>query len=189
MKNKEIFRVSYSILSAWASGDYDTALKMYHRIEMEPNEYQIDGKRWHKKWEAETKKTGCMPKVFGGKKLENPITELKIEKDLNEWLQLVGVIDLVDDGKDCFGVDYKTGSIDSSQYSNGWQHSVYQILFPRMKRFEFHHYNQHKKIVDMSIVHLTDKTLVDGLEWIITQASDMKNYIDNNDLTFEQGGN
>ena len=173
------FRCSYSMLSAWQSGDFDRAIKMYLRKEVEATEKMEAGKKFHLEFEAEAKTTAKLPKIFGELKFLNPEFELKKEKDIGDWIQLVGILD-VKDGE--LGIDYKTGVTESSLYAKGNQHKVYQILWPDLKRFEYYHYNQYNNKVDMSIVYLNDQTLEEGIEWVVSNASEMKNYIDNNEL-------
>lgn len=175
-------RVSYSMLSAWHSGDYDRAIAMIMRQPFEPTPAMEEGLRLHKEWEAEGRKTMAMPKVFGGAKFNKPKFELETKRvrRLNEWLTLAGVLDVFEDGK--VGKDYKSGATPATAYSNGWQHKFYKVLYTEMERFEYHCYNQYTKEATMSIVHLTDKTLEDGIEFILTNASDMRAYLENNGL-------
>jgi hypothetical protein len=174
-----MFRASYSILSAWASGDFERAISAYYKEEVETTQQMKDGKAFHEKWEKEGKKTGKLPKVFGDLKFLHPQFEIKKARVLNNWLELVGVLD-VKDGE--MAIDYKTGVTDAQTYANSYQHKVYQILFPELKRFEYYHYNQYTDKADMAIVYLNDKTLGEGVEWVVTQASEMKAYLDDNEI-------
>lgn len=176
------FRASYSVLHAWSAGQYERAVEMYFKLKEFTTEAMADGKEWHEKWEAEVKETGCLPQIFGGTKLINPITEQKIERQVDEWLEIVGVIDLQHGEKGEVLVDYKTGKTTSDNYANSFQPRVYHILRPEAKRFEFRHYDQHNHTTDTSIIHLTKKTLNDGIDWVVTQASEMHNYLTKNQL-------
>lgn len=176
-----VIRLSYSILSAWARGDTERALQMYFREETPTTPAMELGKKMHDKWEKEINKTGKMPEVFGGKKLESHATELRTKRErmLNDWLQLVGVLDLLEGS---IGRDWKCGKTSASDYSNGFQHKVYQILYPAMKKFEYHAYNPYTKEATMAIVHLSDKSLEDGLNWVMTYATDFRNHLEINNL-------
>lgn len=182
-----MLRASYSILSKWASGDWQGATEMYFRlkeIETPPMKF---GKDKHKEWEKEVNKNKRFPEVFGGREIGKFETELKVEKKLTDWLMLVGVIDLWLP-EEATVVDWKTGVISSEQYSNSFQMPVYQILKPEAKRFEFHRLNQYNKKVDMSIGYLTEKTLSSGIDWVITHASEMHSYFEENGL-YDRFGN
>ncbi len=170
-------RASYSILGAWARGEYQRAIDMYLGVEVEATPQMLAGREFHKQWENEIRQTNCLPKVFGSMKLKNPQPELKIYKDLTPWLGLVGVIDLYDDG---VIYDWKTGR--TVQNADDWQCKVYQILLPDAKRAEIHHYDQYSNEVSVSICHLTEETLMDAVEWVITMGGEMYHYLQKNDI-------
>ena len=73
-------RVSYSILNAWAHGDIDRAVAPYAGVEVDATEAMEYGKKKHADWERETKRTGCLPKRFGGRKLSSPKLELSTKR-------------------------------------------------------------------------------------------------------------
>lgn len=179
-------RVSYSILSAWARGDIDRAIAPYAGIQDEPNEAMIAGKKLHERWEQEVRRTKHLPRIFGGRNLEAPELELSTKKvrKLTDWCVLVGVLD-VKDG--CTGIDYKTGVMSATGYVNSKQHEVYQVLYPELTRFEYYCYNQHlcrsdSSRVTVGVVHLSRQTLQDGLEWILTMAAELREYLINSGL-------
>lgn len=179
--NQHVFRASYSVLNTWATGDWQRATEMYFKLDTFENEAMKQGKELHEQWANEIKATGKMPAVFGAKELTKPEVEIKKEKKLNDWLELVGVIDcldVLDDGYVLF--DWKTGK--TTVTADTCQFKVYQILFPEAKRAEIHHYDQYKKQVNVSIAHLTDQTLKEGIEWVLTLASEMHHYFTQNDL-------
>lgn len=181
----DVFRCSYSMLSAWERGDYQRALEMYIGLESEMTPAMQFGRDQHEAWEKEILETGCMPAVFGGAQL--PVgfqTEIKKEVMLNDWLQLVGVLDL---RVPKIGRDWKTGMTPANSYLSGKQHKVYQILYPGLDVFEYYSFNQHLPIghpdqVKMARVHLTDKTLEDGVEFVLRNAKAMWTYIQVNEI-------
>lgn len=176
------FRASYSILEQWSQGNWDRATTMYFKLVDFTNEYIEAGRQFHKDWEAEVTKTKAYPKDFGGKKIKGKfICEHKIEKQLDDWLELVGIIDLWLPEEKVI-IDWKSGHTPSTQYANGFQPKVYQLLLPEAKRAEIHHFNQYTRKNDMSIIHLTEKTLDEGLNWVITLASEMNEYLKENKL-------
>lgn len=177
-------RVSYSILSNWARGNYEDAVNTYLGHYPAATPAMEAGKYWHKKWERDGRQTGCLPEIFGGRKLDSPKFELDTKKVimLADWIQLVGVFDVLEPG---IGTDYKSGSSPSSAYANGFQHKVLQILEPSLKRFDYHGFNQYTNEVTMSVCHLTQKTLEEGIEYVITHASDMRSYLEQNNLVKE----
>lgn len=190
-------RVSYSILSAWDRGDWDRAIAPFVGREIEGNEFMQRGKRWHKRWEKESRKTGKIPAIFGDEKL----VDAQIEGDsrrvrqINDWLELSGVLDRIDKpewlltGKR--GIDYKLSKQNAVAWANSKQGACYKILYPELSVFEFHCHNPYLKKGDpdattMSIVHLTDKVLEEGLEWVLTTASDLRAYLEANNISIER---
>lgn len=179
-------RVSYSILSSWARGDIERAVAPYAGIEIEPTKAMEYGKKKHADWEKETKRTGRLPRRFGGRKLSSPKLELSTKKvrKLTDWCYLSGVLDVLDGDT---AIDYKTGKTPASEYMSSRQHECYQILYPNITRFEYHCCNQHLRRKDdgyitMSIVYLTKNTMREGLEWVLTMAAELREYLINNGL-------
>ena len=151
------FRASYSVLTTWAHGDWERAVKQYFKLESFTTEAMADGKRYHETWREETDKTGRLPAVFGGKKLTRPMTEIKKVVAIEPWLDLVGVIDCYDDP---VIYEYKTGKTESDIYAGSPQVGLYGLIATlsgmMADRAEIHHYDQHNKKTDMSLVWLTD---------------------------------
>lgn len=172
-----MFRASFSVLNTWAMGDWQRAIEMYLKLPYEPTPQMIEGSKYHQEWQNEIVTKNKLPQVFGGSPLKNPKAELKLEKQLTDWLELVGIIDLYD-GDTIY--DWKTGK--SKQNADGFQLKVYQILIPTARRGEIHHYDQYIKKVDVSVVHLTDKTLKEAVEWVVTFSSEMYHYLKQNGL-------
>lgn len=172
-------RLSYSILNAWSRGDYENALNMYFRKPTPTTPAMELGKKYHCEWENYIIKNQRIPKIFGHDKLNNPQPEVKIEKDLNDWLQIVGVIDLYEPDT-LTGRDWKSGTTEVNQYANGYQHKFYQILIPKMQQFYYHSFNPYNNEVSTAKIYLTNNTLQDGVEWVVTFASEIKNYLEEN---------
>lgn len=181
----KVFRASYSTLSAWANGEYDRALGMYfHTTDFDTPAMQL-GRALHDEWDHEIKATGCMPAVFGGAKLPPDFkSEIFATKMLAPWLQLRGKLDL-NIPSEYIAKDWKSGITPANDCANTMQHCVYHVLYPSLKKFEYHAFNPYARAseaVTVAIVHLTDATKTAGIEWIITHASAMKDYIETNNL-------
>ena len=179
-------RVSYSILNSWARGDIDRAVAPYTGVEIESTEAMEYGKKKHTDWEKETKRTGRLPRKFGGRKLNSPQLELGTKKvrKITDWCYLSGVLDVLDGDT---AIDYKTGRATASEYLSSHQHECYQILYPNITRFEYHCLNQHlhrtdDKHITMSIAYLNKDTLRNGIEWVLTMAAELREYLINNGM-------
>lgn len=189
--NKNKFRASYSVLSLWASGNWENAIRAYFKLGTIETKAMKDGKRIHEEWGKEIIEKCSLPKVFGGKKLNNPEVEKKIVIGLADWIDLVGVIDCVDDQ---IIYEFKTGKKTSENYANEKQVFMYGLLLNRFlggfkyKKAEIWHYDQTIKKCDMSIVYFTDKIMEDTENWIIAQSGEMHNYCLENKLYEQLGG-
>lgn len=171
----DLFRVSFSILDPWSRGDYDEAVKRWMRIETPPTQAMIDGQLLHRQWQEETTITKSLPSVFGGKSLENPLPEVKLECVLDDWIQFVGIIDCYEDG---IVHEYKTGRSDSLRWARTMQTKCYDVLARSNgmspKYAIIHHYNQHTKQITESKVYYSEYTRQLAREWIRTYASELK---------------
>lgn len=188
MTNK--FRASYSVLNIWKSGDWERAIKAYFKLEKFTTQAMADGHQWHQKWCDHINKTKTLPIEFGGQKLNNPICEKKIVVELADWLDYVFIIDCYDNPT---LHEFKTGKQSSESYAGDEQIRVYGVgatyagLY--VDRAIIHHYDQYSKRYDMSIVWLTDKTLQDAHNWIVTLSSEMHDYFVKNSLYEKFGPN
>jgi hypothetical protein len=173
------YRLSYSILNAWARGDYESAIAMVLRQPVPGTPAMEEGKRLHTLWELEGKKTNALPRVFGSLPLVHPQFEVKKEIALNDWITFVGRLDVLDIPK---AIDYKSGVTPATAFANSPQHCCYQVLYPALKSFEYHCYNPSANEVTMVIVHLNDTTLQRGIEFILSNASEIRDYCEQNDI-------
>lgn len=173
------FRASFSVLSVWEAGDWQRAIKMYFKLDTFSTPAMEFGKKQHEAWALEINSEMRLPKVFGQVKLKSPQIEKKVVIGLEDWLDLVGVPDLVD-----LPViyEFKTGKAGSEGYANSMQGRIYQLLYPEAKRVEIYHLDQYTNKVDVSYVLLTEKTKEEALDWVTSVASEMHSYFMENKL-------
>ena len=177
------FRASYTVLNMWSSGNWEEAVKYYFKLEQFTSRAMADGKDFHDSWEKHIKETSTLPEVFGGAKLVNPQTELKLVVQMDEWLELVGKIDCLEAPTIH---EFKTGKSSSESYASSWQIGVYGVLCAmsgiKIDRGIVHHFDQYKKTYDWSQVWITKDVIKDSAEWIVTHASEMHSYLVENNL-------
>lgn len=177
------FRASYTVLNKWVNGDWEGAIKTYFKMDQFTSRAMAEGKDLHKEWEAHINKTKTLPTVFGGGALKNPIAEGKKVIQLHDWLELVYIPDCIESPT---LHEFKSGKQSSLHYSNDWQIAIYAVGATLsghyIKLAKIHHYDQHTKQSDMSVVWITDKLLNNTYEKIITVASEMHNYFEENGL-------
>jgi len=182
-KDKQKFRASYSILSKWAGGQWEEAIKMYFKLETYTSPQMAEGKKWHEKWDIYITTNKALPLELGGKILISPITELKKVVNLQHWLDLVGVIDCYDNNT---VYEFKTGKQSSDAYASSKQLSIYGLLCTYaglyVEKAEIYHFDQYIGKYDMSVIWITDNMLKDAYNWIETLSSEMHSYFIENDL-------
>lgn len=171
------FQASYSVLNAWASGNWERAIKMYFKLDSFTTEAMADGSYYHDKWCEEVKKTGRLPDEFGGGPLKNPVCETRLFATISDWLELAGTPDVVDSP---IIYDYKTGKGMSELYARSKQLPVYGVLCTLnniyVEKGVILHYDQYTGKLENSYVWLTDKALQDAMNWVETYASEMHSY-------------
>jgi hypothetical protein len=184
------FRASYSILEMWQCGNWDMAIGQYFKLKKFQTEAMTAGQDIHKLWEKEVTETKKLPAVFGGKELIAPKPEFKTVVPIHDWLDLVGVIDILDEPTI---YEFKSGKTSSEVHSNSMQTGIYGVLATYagilVNKAEIYHLDQYSGKTDMSIVWLTDKLLQEASDWIETYACEMHNYFIENDLYNKFGGN
>ncbi|NLG52210.1 MAG: hypothetical protein GX552_19030 [Chloroflexi bacterium] len=181
--DKSKFQASYSVLSLWARGEWEEAVRAYFHLQRVVTPQMAEGRDYHEQWNQHICETRRLPDIFGGVPLREPVTELKLTVNLYPWLDLVGVIDCYDRPTI---YEFKTGNRSAAKYANDFQVAVYGVLATlsdlHVERAEIHRYNQYAHKADMSIVWLTDRLLRDGINWIETFASEMYQYLLENQL-------
>lgn len=189
-KMKTKYRFSYSILSKWESGNWWEAVAMYYKIPIESTTtFMEEGKKWHKQWEEEVKETGCLPKVFGDKKLNNPETEKKIEHEITENITLVGVLDLIDGDE---FTDYKSGKTGASSYLSKHQLHTYLLLANlsgyNIRRGFIRSYNQYENKAECAMMWFTPTAKEEAINWVIDNAMEMISFIEENNIAKDPKG-
>lgn len=191
MENKKnVFRASFTVLDQWNSGNFEQAIKTYFKLEKFVTPAMEDGRKWHKKWAEHIEATKTMPIEFGGAPLINPIAEQKTVIHLDDWLDLVGIID-------CYAnpilYEWKTGKSSSESYAGTKQGGIYAMLATLSQKYvekiELHHYDQYRKLSDMSIIWVTPELMDDAHNWVVTTAAEMHNYFEQNGLYDRFGAN
>ena len=136
------------------------------------------GKIKHEFYAEWIRQHGTIPDELGGGKLNKPIVETKLVKeiDLGDYiLQLVMVGDCID-GRTIY--EWKTGKSSVIKYLMSHQHDVYHLFYPETDRAEYRRYDPYTDTVDVAWVYLTDKNNEAGLKWIIDTANDFVAAVD-----------
>lgn len=153
MKAKKL-RVSYSLLKLWQKGDYEGAVNYYFKLDPITSAAMEEGRAWDDLVCNEVNTTKKFPKEWGGEKVANPQTQLKLVVPYSDEVDLVGQLDIYDDP---IIYELKTGSsADSGDYANDFQISIYFLLCElsglNAEKAIIKHFNQMKQTLDQSMV-------------------------------------
>lgn len=180
------FRASFSILRLWDDGNWQDAIKAYFKKEMIVTPAMKAGLALHKEWEQHIKENLALPPCFAGKDpkpMEYPDCELKLTAEVEDWLTFSGVIDCLEQP---IIHEFKSGATELSVWMRTMQAPCYGFLAEAngkvVNQAHIHHYNQYTKRSSMGIIWLTPELKEKAREWIVTNASEMHNYIIENNL-------
>ena len=90
-------RCSYTLLSMWRSGRFQDAINYYLKIPTLKNKAMEDGIKYDKYVNEYVSLNAKLPIDFGGDTLLNPKCQVKVVKDLNSEIDVVGVFDVLTD--------------------------------------------------------------------------------------------
>jgi len=181
--NNPKFRASYSYLKLWTEGRWEEAIKAYFKLDRYISRQMAEGSDYHNEWEAYVNAHKTLPPEFNCLPLNNPICEEKLVIPVYEWLDLVVKMDCYDNP---IIHEFKTGSLESSDYVRTYQPATYAIGNVLLKRpaksVDIHHWNQYAKKYTFSRVVVTEQLLTGGINWIEAVGSEMYSYFCDNDL-------
>ena len=177
------FRASFTILSAWESGQWERAVEMYFKLSKFTTEAMAAGKNKHEEWQQHIEQYKRLPAAFGEIQLAAPQCEYKIVTRLHDWLEVVIV-------PDCFDsptlYEFKYSQRNSNVFAQTKQVPLYAaMLIANDIPIEKGVIWRQKPMSDeseMSIVWITDTLITEAIEWLETYASEMHHYLQKNDL-------
>lgn len=167
-------RMSYSTLYALKRGDQDQAWANYWKLDFEPNQAMIDGRKAHKKWEREVLAGGQLPTEFATPHIGAVKSERKFEKEFmladDIKIVLVGVIDAYG-GQDT--ADFKLSKNPAGNWITTEQGCVYQLLRPEARRFWILAKNPTTGEITRAMRWLSSNTAKTGLQFVYTWTLEM----------------
>jgi hypothetical protein len=179
------FRISFTIASNWAKGNYKQAVASYLKLQTYTSEAMENGKKQHELIKIYVEKHGKLPEFFDNTPLIKPVCEKKQEVMINDWVQLVFI-------PDCWNVktilEYKfTKDTDGiSKYVNSNQVELYALGMSKMgieiTRGEYLAADLIRKESSRAIIWISETTLKNTEEWLLEQAASFKHYLLENNL-------
>lgn len=180
-------KLSFSILDAWAKGNWEQAVSYYLGKPFPPTPAMELGRLKHQIWERQIKQSQCLPQELGGELLESPVLEQKYEKLIpfsdDIVILLRGVPDCSDDYSDGVAIhEFKCGMTTAKTYIDSLQLDYYKLLLPQANIGYYHCYNPYFDRMTRGIKYLSDKNGRAALEHIISNAGEMIDYLQSQKL-------
>jgi hypothetical protein len=182
-------KLSFSILSAWEKGRWESAVGMYLGKDLPSTLYMDLGKVKHQQWADYTMRTGRMHPELGGDEFKQPIVEQKYEKRIpfSDDIEILirGIIDVEDDN---VLIDYKCGRSTPSSYVDGWQLDLYKLLRPKATLGKYICHNPYTNENSRGIKFLDESNAQHALDNIITWGSEIIDYLQSHKLLIDYKG-
>lgn len=174
-----IIAYSFTVFDAWQNSNEEQLLDNLLKRDKPKTEPLLFGIKMHGEWQREVDTTKAIPKALGGEKLNNPTTELFLQRliELDDGLTVMlrGKLDCKDGAT---AYDWKTGKKPANDYvADSYQHKVYQVLAPELNEFVYRCLNQYTGEVTAAQVELDDASLQAGLQFCIENSREITNYL------------
>lgn len=174
-------RLSFTILNLWAKGLINKAVETIFNIKQDPTVDMIQGEIADKLITEKIIAEKKLPHFFNSLKLKNPIPQLKIEFDYNNFV-LVGVLDCYDEG-DIY--EFKVGKIPSNVYAQGNQVAFYGFLASQtmpVKRIFVLRYDKILDKSDATLVWFSSSLIEKAKKFIEKNTQEIYQYLKTNNL-------
>lgn len=187
-----VLNLSFSSADSWERGYKEDALKAILHVgdPREPSEAMIEGKKWHKQWEDEIRKTQQVPEIFGYKLESKVIPELKqyhnfMSDDKEYMIKLTGVIDMMTEDQSVLA-DHKCTRKDINEHFESMQMPCYALLLPTARYGYFNGFHPDSREVNVIGMHLTRYTRQLATEWLKKIAKEVVAECKKQDISFER---
>lgn len=141
----------------------------------------IVGQGWDYLVNEQVKKDSCLPKEFGGLKLNIPIVQKKLEAVL-ENIELVGVPDVIETGEPMFIIEIKTGVTSSNQYISTKQIEMYSLLAELndlpITHFKVIRYNPYNEKYDWAMRWNSKELANNAREYVLEKAPEIQEFLE-----------
>lgn len=183
------FKLSYSIINAWSTGNFEQAIALYLGKPYPATPAMELGKLKDEFWNNHVIATKEIHPELGGGKVDKPVVQQKYEKRLpftnDVEMLLRGVPDMVD-GTICY--DWKCGLTTPSNYVDKMQMDFYKLLLPQLNLGVYLCYNPYNDTYSKGIKFLHKGDAENALDHIITFGSEIYDYLIVNKLFIDFRG-
>ena len=184
---KSRLRLSYSLLSQWASGNIDEAVALYLHKPMPSSQAMDDGKKYHEAWEASIKET---KQVTIGKtqiKFADPRSELPVIVSYNDRWDIKAVFDCLDEP---ILYEFKTGKTDIMTYARSYQLPLYflvaQLAGIEIVQARLIRHNQHNGETELMVIWNDEQMVEKARNYIDTLGPEIYDYFVKNGIPFDK---
>jgi hypothetical protein len=176
--SKTTVKLSYSILNAWAHGQWEQAVGQYVGQPLPATPEMELGRVKHEQWERQIKATGALPDELGEWPLTAPVTEQKYQKRIpvNDELDILlrGVPDCLDGPR---VYEWKSGLTSASSYVDSMQTDYYKLLIPQISEAVYVVWNPYTEGREVGVKFLGRTNAEAALEHVLTFGLEMIDYL------------
>lgn len=171
-------KLSYSIINAWASGNYEQAIGYYLGQDFPATAAMELGRLKDQLWSDYAVKNREIHPEIGGGKLNNPVVQQKYEKLIpfsdDITILLRGVPDTLDNP---ILYEYKCGMTTASQYIDKLQLDYYKLLLPDLTIGYYLCFNPYNNTYTKGIKYLNRSNAEAAMEHLITHGGELIDYL------------
>lgn len=176
-------KLSYSILNAWSSGNFEQAISQYLGKPWVATPAMELGKLKDELWSTHAEFHRELHPELGGDKLDRPAVQVKYEKIIpfsaDFQILLRGVPDTVD-GATLY--EYKCGMTTAGQYIDKLQMDYYRLLLPDLTIGFYLCFNPYNNTLSKGVKYLHRSNAETAMEHVITFGGEIIDYLQANKL-------
>lgn len=166
---KEKIRLSYTLLSAWLSGQHDRLANIYLHLDDLDSPAIRRGRKFDEYVCSMVDEYKMLPPELDNVPLNNPVTHHKITVDIDDATSLSGEIDVWDSPEI---IEIKNSSVmDSGQFANSIQVSMYFYLLPEAEKATIYRYDETKREFDKAIIYRSNRRVAE-IDSIVRENAD-----------------
>lgn len=171
-------KLSYSIINAWASGQWEQAVGYYLGQDFPATPAMELGRLKDDLWSNYAVKNKAIHPEIGGGKLSDPKVQIKYEKIIpfSDDIQILvrGVPDTTD-GQTLY--EYKCGMTTAGQYIDKLQMDFYKLLLPDLTIGYYLCFNPYNNTYTKGIKYLNTSNAEQAMEYLITYGGELIDYL------------
>lgn len=178
-------RLSYTLMNLAEKGQWKELDDMIMKVPRQPTRAMEEGSKIHKDIEQHIVAYNSFPDWLFSGGLVLPKCEEKVVIDYDEFYDISGIFDCVDDATKTL-YEFKTGTQTSTDWARTHQIPLYFMMLGRLGRVVekayLLHYNQHTKKKDWVVIHNSPEMIEKADNYIATYGGEIRNYLQNSGI-------